>query len=271
MFYKDFFVSIKLVKKTLSNKYFSFDAIAMLPSKDEYPDIKGQWGLFTHGYTASKTDCLPWAQRVADNGAPAVFFDLPGHYLGGFHEVQSFEEFKSHVEECFIDAYQFLDSALKSNGYQSQCEKVILGGHSLGAMLSLKALKLPFFSDKETLAICVGLGISQSTDTHLFESAFYQKTLNIRRQLVSSAIDSDIIFPWIKDEKVNVDLTGKRIHLITGQDDLVVGSGGMAALETTLIELGNEVSSNEPKKLPHHEPTMAASHVNAFLRKELSW
>jgi predicted esterase len=264
-------VSILIAKKTLSNKYFSFDAIVMLPSKVEFPDIKPQWGLFTHGYTASKTDCLPWAQRLADNGSPTVFFDLPGHYLGSFNEVSSFSDFKEHVEECFIEAYEFLQTSLEENGYGSSCEKVILGGHSLGAMLALKALKLPFFDSKDSLAICVGLGINQSTDTHIFESSFYQKTLNIRRQLVSPSIDSDKVFPWIKDEKVNVDLTGKRIHLITGIDDLVVGPGGMKALEETLDSLGNNVSSNEPKKLPHHEPTMAASHINAFLRKELSW
>jgi predicted esterase len=264
-------VSVLIVKKTLSNKYFSFDAIAMLPSKEEFPSIKQQWGIFTHGYTASKSDCLPWAQRLADNGAPAIFFDLPGHYLGSFNEVESFDDFKAHVQECFIDAYNFLESSLSEHGYESSCEKVILAGHSLGAMLALKALKLPFFESKDCLAICVGLGISQATDTHLFESAFYQKTLNIRRQLVSPAIDSDKVFPWIKDEKMSVDLTGKRVHLLTGQDDLVVGSGGMEALEFSLKSLDNNVTSNEPKRLPHHEPTMAASHINAFLRKELAW
>lgn len=266
-----FFVSVKLFKKTLSNQYFSFDAIAMLPSKDQYPELKPQWGIFTHGYTASKADCLSWAQRLADNGAPAVFFDLPGHFLGSFKEVNSFEDFKEHVEECFIDAYQFLEECLTTTSFNSTPTQVILGGHSLGAMLSLKALNLPFFDSKKCLAICVGLGISQSNDTHLFESSFYQKTLNIRRQLVSPAIDSDLIFPWIKDEKVNVNLKSKRIHLITGQDDLVVGKGGMQALEKNLEELDNIVTSQEPKRLPHHEPSMAASYINAFLRKELNW
>jgi predicted esterase len=264
-------VSVLIAKKTLSNKYFSFDAIVMLPCKEDFPVIKPQWGLFTHGYTASKTDCLPWAQRLVDNGAPVVFFDLPGHYLGSFNEVTSFDSFRDHAEECFIDAYSFLESALKENGYNSVCEKRIIGGHSLGAMLSLKALKLSFFDEKDCLGICVGLGVNQSNDTHIFESSFYQKTLNIRRQLVSPALNPDKMFPWIKEEKLSVNLRGKRIHLITGQDDIVVGAGGMAALKVSLKELENDVSYNEPKRLPHHEPSMAASHINSFLRRELAW
>ncbi len=264
-------MSVKIVKKTLSNKYFTFDAMAILPSKDEPEKYKSDWGIFTHGYTASKRDCLPWAQRLAENGAPAVFFDLPGHYLGGFHEVDSFEDFKSHVHECFIDAFEFLKNALAENSYLIECEKVVFAGHSLGAMLSLKALEIPFFEDYERLAIGVGLGIGQHKTTHLFESSFYQKTLDVRRQLVSPAIDSDLVFPWIKEEKLSVTLKGQRIHLICGKDDVVVGEGGVEALQFSLNELGNEVTVNEPKKLPHHEPTLAATHIYSFLRRELKW
>lgn len=264
-------MSVKIVKKTLTNSYFSFNAMAILPSPDENASYKGQWGVFTHGYTASKRDCLPWAQRLAESGAPCVFFDLPGHYLGGYHEVESFEDFKAHVHECFIDAYKFLAESLNENDYDIECTDVIFGGHSLGAMLSLKALELPYFSQLNKMAICIGLGIGQHKETHLFESSFYQKTLDIRRQLVSPSIDSDLVFPWIKEAKLSVTLTDQRIHLICGIDDVVVGEGGMKALEFNLVELGNTVTSIEPKKLPHHEPTMAATYVNSFLRKEFNW
>ena len=264
-------MSVKIVKKTLNNSHFKFCAMAILPSPDESENYKGQWGVFTHGYTASKRDCLPWAQRFAETGAPAVFFDLPGHYLGSFHEVESFEEFKEHAHECFIDAYEFLKEALEDNGYSIECTDLILGGHSLGAMLSLKALELLEFSEFKKLAICIGLGIGQHKETHLFESSFYQKTLDVRRQLVSPAIDSDVVFPWIKNEKLSVTLTDERVHLICGQDDVVVGPGGMEALEFNLKSLGNNVTSQEPKKLPHHEPTMAATHINSFMRKEFNW
>ena len=263
-------MSVRIVKRTLSNKYFSFDAMAIIPSTQEHLTLKKDWAIFTHGYTASKVDCLPWSQRLAEQAIPSVFFDLPGHYMGSFKEVNSFEDFKLHVHECFIEAFQFLEEVASDIFSSSQCNKIIFGGHSLGALLTLKAIELPFFENFEKLALCVGLGISQHKETHLFESSFYQKTLNIRRQLVSPAIDSDNIFPWIKEEKLSLTASDKRIHLITGIDDLVVGVGGMEALESQLKKLNNNVTSTQPKKLPHHEPTLAAGHINAFLKKELS-
>ena len=264
-------MAVKLVKHTLSNKYFSFDAIIMLPSKADHSSIKKDWGLFTHGYTASKNDCLSWAQRLAEAGAPAIFFDLPGHYLGSFKEVESFEEFKDHSHECFITAFESLKSTLEEQGYTSQCERVIFGGHSLGALLTLKAIELEYFEEYEKIAIGVGLGVSQHKEVHLFETDFYQKTLDVRRQLVSPAIDSDLVFPWIKEEKLRLKTKNKRVHLITGLDDVVVGPGGMETLEFNLKENGNNVTTAQPRKLPHHDPTLAASHINSFLKKELLW
>lgn len=263
-------MTVKIVKKILNNNYFTFNAMALLPSQDaNEPSTIDTWAIFTHGYTASKRDCLPWAQRLAEAGIPAVIFDLPGHYLGSFHECESFEDFKEHAHECFINGFLHLKESLLMEGLSTDCKRVILGGHSLGAMLSLKALELEFFDDYERICIGVGLGISQHKNTHLFESSFYEKTLNIRRQLVSPALDSDNVFPWIKDEKLAVEVKDQRIHLICGQDDVVVGAGGQEALEFNLKSLGNEVTSHEPRKLPHHEPTMAATHIYSFMKKEL--
>ena len=149
-------------------------------------------------------------------------------------------------------------------------EQVILGGHSLGALLSVFALELEAFKDLNPVSIGVGLGISQHTSAHLFETSFYEKTLNIRRQLVDEKLDSDLVFPWIKQAKLDLDITQKRIHLITGKDDVVVGEGGMEALEFHLKSLGNHVTSAEPNKLPHHEPANAAAHIYSFLKKELN-
>jgi predicted esterase len=264
-------MAIKVEKSTLKNKFFSFDAIAILPDVETPENFKSQFGVFTHGFTASKTDCLSWAQRFADAGAPAVIFDLPGHYLGSFKEVESFDDFKEHAQLCFADALSFLNESLSKNNIEIEMADLILGGHSLGALLALKALDLEQFNDLNKMAICVGLGISQHKDTHLFESSFYQKTLDLRRQLVSPALDSDNVFPWIKDEKLDIDLMNQKVHLITGLDDIVVGAGGLEALEFNLKSLGNDITSSEPKKLPHHEPSSAASHINAFMRKEFSW
>ncbi|MAX66930.1 MAG: hypothetical protein CME66_08335 [Halobacteriovoraceae bacterium] len=255
-------MSVKLIKKTLSNKFFSFNAIAFIPSQET--QILSQWAVFTHGYTASKSDCINWAQRLSDIGVPVCIFDLPGHHLGSFNKVASFEVFKDHAHECFSDAYHFLQENL-----ESECKKLILGGHSLGALLSLKALDLANFTTLEPLAIGVGIGIGQHKTTHLFETSFYEKTLNIRRQLVDENLDSDLVFPWIKDEKLSLDITQKHIHLITGKDDVVVGEGGMEALRFNLEAQGNIVTINEPNKLPHHEPSMAATYIYNYVKKEV--
>lgn len=256
-------MSVKIIFKSLKNDHFSFNAAVFLPPKEARRNIHA---LFTHGYTASKSDNIAWAQRLSEAGIPCAIFDLPGHYLGSLNTVDSFEDFKQHAHKGFITAAQFLGEEI---GEATEPERYILGGHSLGALLSVKALALPMFENTESLALGVGLGIGQHKTTHIFESSFYQKTLNIRRQLVCPELDSSNVFPWINEEKRSITLAGKRVHLITGEDDVVVGEGGMAAFHKHLEDQGNTVTSQAPKKLPHHEPSMAATHVFHFLKKEL--
>ncbi len=255
-------MSVKLVKQTITNKYFSFNTILFIPSQET--ETRSEFALFTHGYTASKNDCLNWAQRLSEAGIPCAIFDLPGHHLGSFTTVDSFDDFKDHSHECFIDAFNLLNEHINS-----PCEKLILGGHSLGALLSIKALELDYFSAFDKIAIGVGIGIGQHKTVHLFESSFYEKTLNVRRQLVDENLDSDLVFPWIKEQKLIMDVSNKRIHLITGADDVVVGEGGMEAFRFNLEAQNNEVTFSEPRKLPHHDPAMAATHIYNFLKKEL--
>ncbi len=256
---KSFTMSIKIHKIVLENKFFKFHALAFLPLKN-----LNFRAVFSHGYTSHKGDCLNWAQRLADAGIPTIIFDLPGHYLGSFEEVHSFEEFKNHAHECFETAFNYLAQFAPVDGNT----QIVLGGHSLGAYLSLKALNNPDFVAYKKLAICVGLGINQSTETHLFETAFYEKTLNIRRQLVSPCLDSDVVFPWIKEGKLNVSISGQKVHLICGKDDVVVGAGGANAMKIILEAQNNFVTLDEPSKLSHHEPSLAASSIYQFLKKE---
>jgi hypothetical protein len=257
-------MSVKIEKLKLKHKSFAVNALALLPSNDEKEaPISSTWAVFTHGYTASKTDVLPWAVRCSEGGVPSIIFDLPGHYLGSYNEVNNFEEFKNHASELFYVAFSELKKLMSS-----ECERVILSGQSLGALLSGWALDDSNFGELERMSIGVGLGLNPNTDKiHIFESNFYQKALNIRRQLVSDALDSDVVFAWIKDEKEKIKTYGHRIHLITGEDDVVVGKGGMAALAETLERNGCEVTMDEPKKLPHHQPELAAAHVFSFIRK----
>lgn len=255
-------MSVKIKIKTIENSYFTYNAMSFIPTEN----IQEHWAIFTHGYTSCKKDNLTWAQRLSEAGIPCVIFDLPGHYLGSFHECNNFDHFKDFAHLCFVNAFHFLRDCLNE---RKNPKTLILGGHSLGALLAIKALEAAHFQELNLLAIGVGLGISQHQTTHLFETSFYQKTLNIRRQLVSPALDSDNIFPWIKDEKENINIKNKKILLLTGIDDVVVGKGGMQAFEKLLIENNNTVTSIEPQKLPHHEPSLAAPHIYHYLKKEL--
>jgi predicted esterase len=205
--------------------------------------------------------------RAAEAGIPTIIFDWPGHYLGGFNEVERFEDFTAEAHTLFAQAYDRLDGLLNT---LSSAQQVIIGGHSLGALMALKALKLPAFQNLKRLGVGVGLGLNEKVETHLFDTEFYQKTLSIRRQLVSPALDTTLMFPWIRDEKKALQISGERIHLIVGEDDMVVGSGGMANFAAHLAALGNNVTTFEPKKLPHHEPTLAAPHLHAFIKQELA-
>lgn len=255
-------MSLKILKKTITNNYFTFNAMFFLPT--EQSGSYTNWAIFTHGYTASKSDCINWAQRIAEINIPTVIFDLPGHHLGSYNSVSTFDDFKNHAHECFIDAYHLLKEYLPD-----ACAQLILGGHSLGALLAIKALELKEFKNTTKLAIAVGIGIGHHKTVHLFESSFYEKTLMVRRQLVDENLDSDIVFPWIKDEKFNLDIRGERIHFITGLDDIVVGEGGTQTLVDKLNELENTVSYTYPRKLPHHEPSKAATYIYNFLKNEL--
>lgn len=227
--------------------------------------LRSERVIYAHGYTASKADVLPWAVRAAENGIPGIVFDWPGHYLGGLNEVQRFTDFTHGAHGLFGEAWGKLHAA----GNLPAGEHVVLGGHSLGALLALKALKLPEFAGLKRLGIGVGIGLNNQVETHLFDTEFYKKTLNVRRQLVSPALDSDLMFPWIRDEKLQLNLSGESIHLIVGEDDMVVSAGGLDAFAALLTDAGNQVTSFAPKKLPHHEPTLATPHIHAFLKSYL--
>jgi hypothetical protein len=265
-------MSSKVVCTELSLPWFQVNALAFIPSVDK--DIKTEWAIFTHGYTSHKGDCLNWASRLVEIGVPCLIFDQPGHYLGSFHEVLSFEDFSQHVHELFGEAFHRLQILLDQHlgfGQFPAPSTIILGGHSLGAYTSIKALELPAFQNFKRIAIGIGFGIGQRQATHLFETAFYEKTLSLRRQLVSPALDSKVVFSWLKTSKETMSITNERIHLITGEDDVVVGNGGMEALIDVLEKNGNVVTWEKPKRLAHHEPGAATTHIYSFLKDHFGW
>jgi len=225
-------------------------------------DIKGTWAVFSHGYTSHKGDLINWGYRLSERGIPTMIFDLPGHFLGSFAEVPSFEVFKSKSHLLFESAYNEM-----KNQVSSDCQEIILGGHSLGALLSFWALNLPSFQNLKRLGIGVGLGLGPEEGPHLFETKFFEKMLEIRGQLVSKQIPPSKVFSWIQEEKLSIQISGESVAIITGKNDAVVADNGSERLKKLLEESGNQVELIEPKNLPHHQPDLAASHLISYLKK----
>lgn len=252
--------NFNLRKLTLTSGPFTINALAFVP---EYPKTNFV-GIFTHGYTASKSSILTWGSRLAGSGFSTMIFDLPGHYLGSYNEVESLDDFTKYAPLLFHEAKSFFEN----EGLLSGAETLILGGHSLGALMSLKALENELNYEK-VFNICVGYGPGPQETIHAFDSDFYKKTFEFREQLVSDPIRGNKILPWIKSQKENINITNREIHLITGKDDIVVASDGSERLQTLLKIKGNQVSLSRPNRMPHHQPELAGPHIMAILREKL--
>ncbi len=269
-------MSITLSKLQLHHLALKTQGFIFWPSPQKI--ILPSFALMTHGYSASKNDLFSWASKLCEEGITVCLFDLPGHYLGGFNDVEKFADF-TFAHELFAQGLEnirknfFLRYPLYEHFNDSKKINLILAGHSLGALLALKALSLPAFVDYKRLAIAVGFGHGLSPDTtshdqvHLFQTPLFKNTLNLRAQLVSPALCPENIFPWIKDEKASLELPGERIHLITGLDDVIVAPDGAERLKAQLEKKGSTVTLERPLKLPHHEAAAAATHIKSFLRK----
>lgn len=265
---------MKILKDYLNYQNQKTNAMYFLPDLDG--EVKPTFAILTHGYTADKSSIINWPIRLAEVGVSCALFDIPGHYQGNYSEVENFEDFKLHAHKLFLEAFKGLSLAFKEefplNEHFLDADelKIVLGGHSLGSLLALKALSMNEFSSYQKRGIGVGLGMAPKDVVHLFDTPFYKSTLRVREQLVSPELKPDNVFPWIREEKNNLSLTNQDIHLITGEDDLVVGDDGMERFMESLVRKGNRVTMEKPSKLPHHEPQGAASYVKKYLKK-INW
>lgn len=236
---------------------------AMLIRPPHNIELLAHRAVFTHGYTASKRDVLPWAFRLAEEGMPCLIFDLPGHYLGHYFELDDFKTFIDGTHYLFVEALGHFEKRLLP---VAQNGKLVLGGHSLGALMAFRASNLIELSSFNKILVGMGFGMSATDGKHIFQSRFYRKTLLQREQLVSPCLRADAIFEWINQEKENIKISAERVHLITGEDDVVVGHNGTERLRDRLQAFGIATSMVRPKRLPHHRPDEGAVHVYSELR-----
>jgi hypothetical protein len=218
--------------------------------------------VFSPGYTSHKASLLNWSTALMDKNISSLIFDLPGHFLGGHHPVPSFEIFAKHSPELFRLAVENIGTLLGKDSSELDCT---IGGHSLGALLALQALQEHAFPCRSINAVCVGLGIYPPGKTHVYATKLFEKTIAIRNGYVDPCLHSNIMFPWIGNSKQELKISKARVHLICGQDDLVVGGDGLNRLSDKLKELGNEVSCEQPLKLAHHLPELATKFVINFI------
>jgi alpha-beta hydrolase superfamily lysophospholipase len=259
---------IEKIQLNYQEEHFTSQPHALLFLPDQTL-LKKTMAICCHGYTSDKSSLLNWANRLVEVGVPVCVFDLPGHYLGSYEDVQSFEGFTLSAPSLFQKAYEKISEKYPHGYFQN----LILGGHSLGALLALQSLERDLLHSSlplKTHLVLVGLGMAPKHVVHLFDTPFYQATLKFREQLVSPHLKADNVFPWIKEAKENLTLKNHHIHLITGHDDLVVGSDGAERLKDQLEALGNVVTLDRPTKLPHHEPGLASSHIKKYF-KDLGW
>ena len=235
--------TIKLETKNLKTNALLFNPVHPVTTK---------CSIFTHGYTSHKGSILTWAQKMMDLSIPCVIFDLPGHLLGSFENLDSLDHFQKEAPLLFMEAYSIIKSRLSTR------PAPIIGGHSLGALLALQASKL---EENFQHLVCVGLGRIPKEKVHLFNTPFFKDTMHLRSQLVSPVLHPDVVLPWISDQKHTEITKDKSIILIGGKDDIVIGGEDGLKEMAGHLEKFNSTRTELIPKLPHHLPENAGIFV----------
>ena len=250
-----------LKKLHLSLREWKVEAFCFLPTTSQ---PVSSLAVFTHGYTAHKGTILNWGVQLASKNIPTIIFDLPGHYLGSFNEVLDFAEYDQFVHQFFAEAFNYLLQEVNDSTVQN----VIIGGHSMGALMSLRASTLQCFNKFNRIIIPVGYGISSQGKSHPLQEPFFKPFLKIRQQLVSPALAPAVVLPWLETTKRSIICTGEVIHIISGTDDVIITADAANRIITHLGK-NNTVTYDLPSRLPHHQPELAIKYILRFLKKNL--
>src|SRR5687767_14992756 len=101
-------MGVTLSKCVLRQGSLQSNALLFWPESPTPPT--SHCALISHGYTSHKDSLLNWASRLAEERIPTVLFDLPGHYLGSFNEVERFEDFAGGAHLLFERAFEQLST-----------------------------------------------------------------------------------------------------------------------------------------------------------------
>jgi hypothetical protein len=267
---KKSFIPFDVIPEILTHAGLKVNAFHFIPKA---LPLSHHRAIFTHGFTACKNDVVPWAFRLLDLGISSTIFDLPGHLLGAFYDSPPLTTFLEQTPELFSVAATQQAKVLKDRfniETMPNNQKLILGGHSLGALFSIQAAsRIATFPLEIDYVVAVGFGLNPLVKTHLFESELYQKTLHLRSQLIAPTLEHDKVFKWIKEQKLDLELKKKKVLLLCGKDDAVVGSTG-ADILYQMMQTFNEVTLEKPDQLPHHRPELAAAHLFHYFKKQLA-
>ena len=132
-------MTINVEKMVLEEKGLKVHAFAFIPEESKLTNVQA---LFTHGYTAHKGDLITWASKLVELGIAVTLFDLPGHLLGSFEMVESFPQFSDNAHRFFARAHVRTCEIMGRIRNTAAPTRLILGGHSLGGLVAIKALAI---------------------------------------------------------------------------------------------------------------------------------
>ncbi|NTV46268.1 MAG: alpha/beta hydrolase [Chlorobiales bacterium] len=206
---------------------FDLTTLACREIWPEKPDEAHSILVFIHGTAAQSRLYLPLADTLRKNNIATVLLDLRGHGLSGGERGDT-----PSIDALVRDVRITLDSI--RNAYPGK--KIILGGHSLGAGLSLKFVE--FFGSRKKLytppdaMILMSGGFLISKDCDSSEANRLAEYQNGRSFAKIDAMDMALYFP-----AGYFGIHPKSIEVLLPNEDSVVARAVKQGLFTTKYSL----------------------------------